>query len=233
MTTEITSIGGKPIAVLTRPHSGKENLAATARSRSAARPRHEPATTHRLSSPARGTRADQKAPPLPEAKRILDEEDNEWGNKVFHMGGALLLPYPNRITGTLSPDGKKIEATVAGKSVSLPANWRGQKPGAQVVSIHGLLLRSQFENVNLQNGSSESRVSADFHAGDFNGHWLSQTDIQVKAVLRDTSFEIEVETKNVGTDLLPMSVAFHPGFIFPSGQRAQVSYTSPLASALW
>ena len=78
-----------------------------------------------------------EAPPLAEAKQILDHEDDEFGNKVFHISGAILLPFPNRITGTLSPDGKRIQATVAGKSVSLQANWRGKAPGAQVVAIHG------------------------------------------------------------------------------------------------
>jgi len=167
------------------------------------------------------------APSLTEAKQILDHEDNEWGNKVFHMGGAILLPYPNRITGKLSADGKTIQATVAGKSVSLPANWKGKNPGAQILSIHGLLLRSQFENLKQQSNATESRISGDFHAGDFNGHWPSKTDVKVEAILKDTTFEMHVETTNVGNELLPVSVAYHPGFIFPSGQRAQIKLHIP------
>ena len=129
MTTQPTSIGGKPIVTLERPRSGNEKQAQLLEA---------------ILLPGRGMSLLQikgylpgkgeigliEAPPLAEAKRILDEQDDEWGNKVFHMGGAVLLPFPNRITGKLSSDGKKIQATVAGKSVSLPANWRGKNPGA-------------------------------------------------------------------------------------------------------
>jgi len=224
--TESTSIGGKPIVTLDRPRSGDQS---------------QPQLLEAILLPGRGMSLLQitgylpgkgeigliEAPPLAAAKRILDHEDDEWGNHVFHMGGAILLPYPNRITGTLSPDGKAIQASVAGQSVSLPANWRGKNPGAQVVSIHGLLLRAQFQDVHQHYGPNKSRVSANFHAGNFAGHWPSQTDVKVEAVLQDTGFEMNVETKNVGDELLPMSVAFHPGFVFPSGERAQVKLHVP------
>ena len=228
MKTEATSIGGKPVVTLERPRSGNENQAQFLEA---------------ILLPGRGMSLLQikgyvpgkgeigliDAPPLADAKRILDHEDDEFGNKVFQMGGAILLPFPNRITGKLSPDGKKIQATVAGKSISLPANWRGKNPGAQVVSIHGLLLRAKFQDVHQHDGPNKSRVSANFHAGDFGGHWPSQTDVKIEAVLQDATFEMHVETKNVGSELLPMSVAFHPGFIFPSGQRAQIKLHVPAA----
>lgn len=177
--------------------------------------------------PGKGEMGLIDASPLAEAKRILDEQDDEWGNKVFHMGGAILLPFANRITGKLSSDGKKILAAVAGKFVELPANWRGKNPGAQVVSIHGLLMRAQFENVKQHDGANKSRVAANFHAGDFGGHWPSRTDVRVEAVLQDTAFEMHIETENVGDEILPMSVAYHPGFIFPSGQREQIKLHIP------
>ena len=55
------------------------------------------------------------APPLPEAEQLLDKGDDEFGNEIFKIGGAILLPFANRIRGELSPDGKTITATVAGE----------------------------------------------------------------------------------------------------------------------
>jgi hypothetical protein len=66
------------------------------------------------------------SPPLPEAQQRLTTGDDEFGNEIFKIGGAILLPYANRIRGKLSADGKTIIATVAGKSVTLPANWSGE-----------------------------------------------------------------------------------------------------------
>ncbi len=222
MTSQIT-IGGLPLVTLNRPRSGNQN----------------PQLLQAVLVPGRGMSLLQlngfvpgkgeiglvDAPPLAEAQRILDHEDNEWGNKIFHMGGAILLPFPNRITGKLSPDGKTIQAMVAGKAVDLPANWRGKNP--EVLAIHGLLLRAQFENAVQSDGPAESRVSANFHAGDFHGHWPSQTDVRVEAVLTDTSFDMHIETNNVGNELLPMSISYHPGFVYPSAQRAQVKLHVP------
>jgi aldose 1-epimerase len=226
MKTEIISIGSKPVVILERTRSADQT---------------HPQLLEAILLPGRGMSLLQikaylpgageigliNSPPITDAKRILNQEDDEWGNQVFHMGGAILLPYPNRITGKLSPDGKKVQTTVAGRSVSLPANWHGKNPGAPVVAMHGLLLRAQFQDVHQHDGPNKSRVSADFHADDFGGHWPSQTDVKVEAVLQDSRFEMHIESKNVGNELLPMSIAFHPGFIFPSGQRAQVKLHIP------
>jgi aldose 1-epimerase len=228
MQTEAISIGGKPIVILERPRSGNEDQSQFLQA-ILLPGRGMSLVQIRGYVPGKGEIGLIDAPALPDAQRILDHEDDEFGNQVFHMGGAILLPFPNRITGALSPDGKRIQATVAGKSVSLPANWRGKNPGAQVLSIHGLLLRAQFENVRQQDGPNESSVCADFHAGDFSGHWPSQTDVEIDALLGDRTFEMRIRTTNVGNEPLPMSVAFHPGFIFPSGQRAQIKLHVPAA----
>jgi galactose mutarotase-like enzyme len=224
--TQATSIAGKPVVTLTRPRPRNENQAHLLEA--VLLPgRGMSLLQVKAFLPGKGEIGLIDAPPLAEAKRILEQEDDEWGNKIFGISGAILLPYPNRITGTVSADGKNIQAVVAGKPVSLPANWRGKKPGAQVVSIHGLLARAQFEDVRQQDDGAESRASASYRAGDFGGRWLSQTNIKVEAQLRDIAFEMQVEATNVGKELLPMSVAFHPGFVFPSGERAQARLHVP------
>jgi aldose 1-epimerase len=49
--------------------------------------------------------------------------DDSVGNRSFMGGGAFLVPYPNRIRGKLSPDGKTLTTEWNGKTITLPANF--------------------------------------------------------------------------------------------------------------
>jgi len=158
---------------------------------------------------------------LADAKELLEENNDAFGNKSFYIGGAILLPFPNRIRGTLSADGKTIETNIGGKQVSLPANWHGKNPGAPVHAMHGLIFASKFEDVKHDDGAGASNVSALLHAGDFSGHWPSKTDVRVRISLSDQAMDIAVTAKNVGHEVLPMAIGFHPYFNFPSGDRQQ------------
>jgi aldose 1-epimerase len=220
------SIGGEPVVVLQRPRSSDQS---------------KPQFLEAIVLPGRGMAVLQikayvpgkgeinllNSPPLPEAQQLLDKGDDEWGNQVFKIGGAILLPFANRIRGTLSPDGKTITATVAGKIVTLAANWSGNKPGAEKHAIHGLLLKSQFADVSSNNGSRVSTVSGTLHAGDFGGHWLSASDITVEIKLSDDAFDMLVSVKDAGHAPLPMGIGWHPYFILPSGDRSQVRLHLP------
>jgi aldose 1-epimerase len=220
------SIGGEPVVVLQRPRSGDSAM-----------PQFLEATV----LPGRGMAVLQikafllgkgeinllNSPPLPEAEQLLDKGDDEFGNQVFKIGGAILLPFANRIRGTLSPDGKTITATVAGKTVTLPANWSGTEPGAEKHAIHGLMLNSKFQNVVSDNSSQRSTVTASLPAGNFGGHWLSDTDVKVETVLNGGAFEMTVTATNVGHTPLPMGIGWHPYFVLPSGDRKQARLHLP------
>ncbi len=167
------------------------------------------------------------SPPLPEAEQLLDKGDDEFGNQVFKMGGAILLPFANRIRGKVSPDGKTITATVAGKTVTLPANWSGNNPGAEKHAIHGLLLNSKFASVYSADGPYESLATGTLRAGDFGGHWFSASDVRVETRLKDDRFDMRVIVRNIGHVPLPMGIGWHPYFVLPSGDRAQVRLHLP------
>jgi galactose mutarotase-like enzyme len=160
------------------------------------------------------------SPSLQEAKTKLDAAD-PFGNEAFKIGGAFLLPYANRIRGTLSADHRSIEADAAGQKISLPANWKGDEPGAELHSMHGLILNAKFQDVTLHNDSAVSTLSGTLHAGDFGGHWPSQTDVKIQAELTDDVLDLKVTATNVGKDRLPMAIGMHPYFAFPSGDRKQ------------
>jgi aldose 1-epimerase len=177
--------------------------------------------------PGRGEVSVIQSPNISDAKRMLEYGNDEFNDENFKIGGAILLPYPNRIRGQLSPDGKTILAKIAGKSVPLPANSHGSNPGAPLHAMHGLLLGAKFIDVNQQNTPAESSVSANYHAGDFGGHWLSKTDVNVQMALQNSAMDIVVTTKNVGIETLPMAIGFHPYFGIPSGHRQQARLHVP------
>jgi aldose 1-epimerase len=168
-----------------------------------------------------------ESPALPEAKQLLDQGDDEFGNKGFQVGAAILFPYLNRIRGKLSADGKTISTDIAGKTISLPANWHGKNPGAEVVAMHGQLLSAKFGDVQQHAGPDSSSVSATLHGGDFDHHWLSKTDVTVHTVLKPDALEMTVTAKNVGTEALPVGITFHPWFRLQSGDRQQVKLHVP------
>jgi len=167
------------------------------------------------------------SPPLPEAERLLHQRDDEFGNQIFKFGGAILLPFANRIRGKVSADGKTMTVTVSGKAVTLPANWSGNNPGAEKHAIHGLMRQSQFQDVSAHNGRDNSTISAVLRAGNFDGHWLSDTDVKVETTLSHDAFEMTVTAKNVGHQPLPMGIGWHPYFVLPSGDRRQVRLLLP------
>lgn len=160
------------------------------------------------------------SPSLEEVKAKLDAVD-PFGNEAFKIGGAFLLPYANRIRGTLSDDRKSIKADVAGQEISLPANWKGDEPGAELHAMHGLILAAKFQDVKLHNAPEVSTLSGTLHAGDFGGHWPSKTDVKIQAELRDDLLDLKVTATNVGKDRLPMAIGMHPYFAFASGDRKQ------------
>lgn len=219
------SIGGEPVVTLARPRgtdqSAPQFLEATL----------IPGKAMNLLQikaylPGKGDVNLLASPSVEEAKKTLEGQD-EFGNKSFAIGGAMLIPYANRIRGKLSSDGKSIETNIAGRKVSLPANWIGKKEGAERHSMHGLILSSAFHDVKHEDGPSESRMSATLHAGDFGGHWLGQTDVSAETVLKNDALDITVTARNVGQEPLPMGIGFHPYFIIPSGDRTQARLRLP------
>lgn len=220
------SIGGEPIVVLKRQQTADQN-----------KPQFLTATV----IPGRGMAILQigayvpgkgevnvfSAPSLSDAKDLLDKNDDKFGNKIFTIGGAFLVPYANRIRGQVSADGNTITTKLAGQTAKLPANWSGKLRDAERVSMHGLMLTSKFENIQQQNTADASTVSGTFHAGDWNGHWPSSTDVDVKVELRNQFAEFTITAKNVGKDPLPMGIGWHPYFSIPSADRKQAKLHLP------
>jgi len=170
------------------------------------------------------------SPELAEAKKMLDVDDTENGDLGYRLGSAFLVPYPNRIRGKLSADGKTLTTEWQGHAITLPANNIGGKPGAERHAMHGLILKSKTDSVDVDKVPGGEEVSGVIHPGDFGGHWLSKTQIVVTIRLTAEAVDAIVEARNVGTEPEPMAIAWHPYFNLPSGDRAQARLRVPASA---
>jgi aldose 1-epimerase len=178
--------------------------------------------------PGKGVISVLASPSLEEAaKKLTGSGDDQYGNASFGFGGAFLVPYPNRVRGKLSADGQTITTDWEGKPITLPANFSGKKPGAEKHSIHGLILTSKAEDVQVQDTPDGQTVTGIIHAGDFGGRWPSRTDLNFAIVLKGSTVDATITAKNVGNDAEPISIGWHPYFAIPSGQREQARLQVP------
>jgi aldose 1-epimerase len=159
------------------------------------------------------------APPSREAVEILErDEDGFPANQAYKVGGAILIPYANRIRGELSADGRTIETRILDREVRLPANASGG-PGRERYSMHGLVLDAQAENIERRTTEDQDSVRGTIHAGDFGHGWPSKTEIVIENLLRSDAFVLTIEARNVGDETLPIGIGWHPYFALPSGRR--------------
>lgn len=168
------------------------------------------------------------APSPEEAQGFLDGGPEDFvGLRSYLIGGAVLIPYANRICGRLSGDGRSVETEILGKKVHLPANAGGRRPGAERYAMHGLVLASRIENLQRRTTAEEDVLLGSLHAGDFAQRWVSRTELSFANVLRSDSFTLTITAKNVGEERLPMGIGWHPYFTIPSGRREQVRLHLP------
>ena len=161
------------------------------------------------------------------AKEMLDVKDDDFGDLGYRLGAAFLVPYPNRIIGKLSPDGKTLTTEWEGHTITLPANNVGSKPGAERHAMHGLILKAKAQDVKVTKIPGGEQVTAVVHGGNFNGHWLSKTDLDYTITLRAGGIDAVVVAHNVGNEAEPMAIGWHPYFNLPSHDRTQVRIHIP------
>jgi aldose 1-epimerase len=169
------------------------------------------------------------SPPLAEALARFEASSRETfpGNESYLFGGAVLIPYANRIRGKLAADRRTVEARVLGREVTLPANAGGRRPGAEQYSMHGLVLDADAGEIERRTTGEEDAVRGTLHAGDFGGRWISDAEIHFENALRSDSFTLRITVRNAGREILPVGIGWHPYFNVPSLRREQARLYVP------
>ena len=178
--------------------------------------------------PGRGLTALLASPTIEEAAAQLSGTGpDKNGDLSFRMGGAFLLPYPNRVRGKFNPETQTITTEWKGHPLTLPANENPNTPGLEPVAMHGLLLDKAMTTVETNTMPDGGVATATYHAGDFDGHWLSQTDVAITIVLSGRALDCIITARNVGSQPEPMAIGWHPYFSIPSRQREQATLRIP------
>lgn len=167
------------------------------------------------------------SPDLATAKNMLDQQDDANGDLSYRLGAAFLVPYPNRIRGKLSPDGKTLTTSWHGHVLTLPANNIGKLPGAERHAMHGLILKDRATDVRVLSMPGGEQAIGVIHAGNFGGHWLSKTDLVITITLSARAVDASVVANNVGSEEEPIAIGWHPYFNLPSGKREQARVHIP------
>lgn len=176
--------------------------------------------------PGKGEMNVLDSPDVSAAAKMLNQQDDPNGDLGYRLGAAILCPYPNRIIGKLSPDGKTLTTSWEGRSIVLPANNVGKLPGAERHAMHGLILKDKATDIHVRKIPGGEEVTGVIRDA-FHGRWFSKTDLDVTIRLTADAVDAEITAHNVGQADEPMAIGWHPYFTLPSGDRAQVRIHIP------
>ena len=221
----VTEIGGQKLVTLTRAVTSKAKPEFTSITLAPGRGMELLQVTANF--PGKGNVNVLASPGLAAAKEMLDVKDDAFGDLGYRLGAAFLVPYPNRIIGKLSADGKTLTTSWQGRTITLPANNVGQKPGAIRHAMHGLILKAKTDDIRVKDIPGGQEVTGVIHAGDFGGHWLSKTDLDFTITLTADAVDASIVAHNVGHEAEPIAIGWHPYFNLPSGDRTQVRIHIP------
>lgn len=171
------------------------------------------------------------APPLEEARQLMNGgEADYYGSQSFKNGGCLLIPFANRIRGKYNRLERRIETSIGGKTLKIPANWVGKNPGAEHHAMHGFMLDQTTTNTRREGTATEAVLESHHGPTAFRGNWPSSCELFFTAVLDAKGFTVTVRARNAGSEPLPMGIGWHPYLNLPSGDRKQARLQIPAAS---
>lgn len=165
----------------------------------------------------------------PSLEELASRLSGKSGGMGAGFGSAFLIPYPNRIFGELSADGTTLTTEWHGHTLALPANphSRNLAASSKGVVMHGLIFTDQGQDLHIDSTADGQTATAVIHAGNFGGHWLSDTDLRFTFTLTGDAVDETITATNIGHEDEPMAIGAHPYFAIPSGNRSQAQLHIP------
>jgi len=168
------------------------------------------------------------SPQLSDAAGILSgEHDDSSGVASTTLGGALLAPWAQSLSGTTAGTPGVLETAWMGHRLTFPA-----ASPRSMMSVEGLLLNRGADSVQSSMLPDGQSALATFHARDFNGNWISNVEVTVLAELTAHTLDLTVTAQNTGQQAVPFGIGWHPFFAIPSGNRSSALLTIPSHSVM-
>lgn len=165
------------------------------------------------------------SPSLEDATKLLTGSGTDVnGAGSLSLGGAYEAPWAGRLIGNASTDGKTLSTVWQKNDLTLPAIMHS---GGLATSIGGLLLKQSSTQTNTNVMPDGGEAQAVFDAGDFDGHWLSNTEITTTVQLTSHAIEMKITARNTGDRPEPMGLGWHPRFAILNGNRASMRLRIP------
>lgn len=141
--------------------------------------------------------------------------------------GTFEAPWANRISGARSTDGSSLTTEWQDHAITLPIAQKMHS--GEALAMGGLLMGQGATTANTSVMPDGGEAQATFDPGNFDGHWVSQTQITTSMQLSSRAIEIKMVARNVGDQPEPMGIGWHPRFAILSGDRGQASLRMPNA----
>jgi aldose 1-epimerase len=160
------------------------------------------------------------------AEQLSGTGADAMGAKSLAMGAAIEIPWAGRIYGTRTEDGG-LTAMWRGAHLNLPTGVKDSYGLDGAVAAGGLLLKEPSTSVRTNIMPDGGEATATFRPRDFDGHWLSQTEIDTTVVLSGRVIEMKIVAHNIGDTAEPIGIGWHPRFAILSGHRGQMLLRLP------
>lgn len=168
------------------------------------------------------------SPPLNEAAKLLSGTGTDAdGSASLTMGGAIEIPWAGRIRGAESANG--LTVNWRGHRIDLPRSGEEDGDASGTVSTGGLLLKRPADSIKTTVMPDGGQAQATYDAMDFDGHWLSHTQVTTTVQLSGRALEISISAQNTGEQAEPIGIGWHPRFAILSKDRANAVLKLPNA----
>jgi aldose 1-epimerase len=168
------------------------------------------------------------SPPLSSAAGLMSGVDEDANGSVSTtLGGAILAPWAQTLSGTPASMPGMLQATWNGQRLMFPA----ANPDSSL-SVEGLLLKKGVDGVKSDVLPDGQSVTAVFNTSNFSGSWPSTLSINVEASLTSHDLDLTVTETNTGQQPTLAGLGWRPLFAIPSGDRSDALLRIPSKSVM-